>query len=144
MPLCSYNDSSSGIFGFRGSLCHPYRLFSATFVLRGSLCHPYRLFHKMARPKCACSCGCRRKPGRRIECRWCWLKVGPCCIDQYNNDSCHMCWLPYREQDANDLPHADVGMKMEIRTRRPEDRAICHAKVLDVGDDVNWAVFPIS
>ena len=55
-----------------------------------------------ARPKCRCSCGCRRKPGRRIECRWCWLKVGPCCIDQYNNDSCHMCWLPYRDQDGND------------------------------------------
>ena len=30
--------------------------------------------------------------------------VGPCCIDYRHADSCHMCWLPYRDPDGGDTP----------------------------------------
>ena len=56
-----------------------------------------------ARPMCNCRCGCRKKPGRRIWCRWCYRrKIGPCCLSSTHSDSCHVCmdeW--YGQYDPN-------------------------------------------
>ena len=57
------------------------------------------------RPLCRCRCGCRKRPNRRIWCRWCCppRKIGPCCISSMHSDSCHVCideWY-YQQPDLN-------------------------------------------
>ena len=45
---------------------------------------------------CQCSCGCRRRPGRRIACRYCWKLIGPGCCWEADHGCCHVCF----EQDC--------------------------------------------
>ena len=45
------------------------------------------------RPKCACQCGCRRSPGRRIICPKCEHHVGPGCCWVSEVGLCHRCAL---------------------------------------------------
>ena len=48
-----------------------------------------------SRPRCACRCGCRRRPGRRIQCPGCGHLVGPGCdpVPCWNQQTgaCHVC-----------------------------------------------------
>ena len=48
-----------------------------------------------SRPRCACRCGCRRRPGRRIQCPGCGHWVGPGCdpVPCWNQQTgaCHVC-----------------------------------------------------
>ena len=45
------------------------------------------------RSRCQCHGGCRKKPGRRVNCDWCGQAIGPCCIA--HGDAirvfCHWC-----------------------------------------------------
>ena len=56
-----------------------------------------------SRPKCQCTCGCRKKPGRRILCPGsCNKLVGPGCCWHYWQERCHRCayaWSPDPEPD---------------------------------------------
>ena len=48
-----------------------------------------------SRPLCACRCGCRKRPGRRIQCPGCGRLVGPGCapVPCWNQQTgaCHLC-----------------------------------------------------
>ena len=48
-----------------------------------------------SRPLCACRCGCRKRPSRRIQCPGCGRLVGPGCapVPCWNQQTgaCHLC-----------------------------------------------------
>ena len=48
-----------------------------------------------SRPLCACRCGCRKRPSRRIQCPGCGQLVGPGCAPEpcwnQQTGACHVC-----------------------------------------------------
>ena len=64
----------------------------------------------VSRPPCRCSCGCRRRPGRRIQCSICMNLVGPGCCWMIDSDRCHRC-LTAEPDPEPDLGIAAYGQK---------------------------------
>ena len=66
-------------------------------------------------PRCACRCGCRRRPGRRFQCPGCGHWVGPGCdpVPCWNQQTgaCHVC--------AQGNPQENIGEA----ARAPHPRA---------------------
>ena len=63
-----------------------------------------------SRPRCACRCGCRRRPGRRIQCRGCGHWVAPGCdpVPCWNQQTgaCHVCAQGNPEENIGEAARA--------------------------------------
>ena len=64
-------------------------------VIRSTLA-PAASLPSSGRPRCACRCGCKKQPGRRIVCRRCGARIGPgCCATNHTTGAidgiCHLC-----------------------------------------------------
>ena len=77
---------------------------------------------EFGRYRCVCRCGCRRLPGRRIECPVCLYHVGPGCCWSDESSMCHRCALDEmdngesreRSQLEEEGYQGQVGMDGEI------------------------------
>ena len=78
---------------------------------------------KPGRALCACRCGCRRRPGRRIECPTCGHRVGPGCAPEpcWNAaaNRCHMC-VPYPQLNGQHGHSGDFKRSGSLALMRPE------------------------
>ena len=65
---------------------------------------------EVPRARCQCHCGCRRSPGRRLNCDWCGQAVGVgCCLSHTDpmRNYCHWC-RPLGQQ----VPAKDPGLSL--------------------------------
>ena len=63
-----------------------------------------------SRPFCACQCGCRRRPSRRIQCPGCGHLVGPGCDPEpcwnQQTGACHVCAQGNPQENISEAPRA--------------------------------------
>ena len=94
--LISHDGSRSMIWNSRSMRLYPIHIIIIIIMMRRRVAR--RILQMPLRRRCMCLCGCRKRPGRRLECEVCGHRFGPgCCMTQDLDGylgRCHVCSPP--------------------------------------------------